>query len=230
MKKLAIILFVLLNNLTIYSNNSELNDSVQYDTTSIETEIISIDSTSTLKTNREIVQKPFLSEWEKGFISGLFATLIGFLLTIIWDIYKYRRDNKEKENNINNLINNTISENFEYIELIEYALTQEMEVLDERKNVVASLPTLRDDFGDFLKYNMPKNHAKNEKFMENFQKMLVKTRYINQNIIGRETFKLNNEGMLYFERRLKIYNESILKEISEIKSLYIDFKKDYFKK
>lgn len=33
----------------------------------------------------------------KGIISGVGATLVGFILSMLWDTYKYKRDKKNQE-------------------------------------------------------------------------------------------------------------------------------------
>lgn len=41
-----------------------------------------------------------MSEWLAGFISGVIATIIGFILTMLWDTFKFKRESKKREETV----------------------------------------------------------------------------------------------------------------------------------
>ena len=120
-------------------------------------------------TNTTSDETSYFTEWEKGFISGLIATLIGFILTMLWDIYKNRRDKIEKDQIIEKLIKDTLNENLGYIVNINSILTQELAVLNQSQSVVTNITTLKNDFWDLIKFNIPKNLLTNNNLLQKLQ-------------------------------------------------------------
>ena len=75
-----------------------------------------------------------MSPWLSGFISGVAATLVGFLFTILWDIYKYRRDVSERDKSIIKVVQHDFQENRQLATENKTLLKQEVEILIRKKN------------------------------------------------------------------------------------------------
>ena len=234
MLKSTLVFILLFFGLTfIYSQHTKKSDSlksIQVDTSTLQlTE--KIDTIKNYK--HELISSAstkiisYFTEWEKGFISGLIATLIGFILTMLWDIYKNQRDRITKDKIIKTLIKDTLSENETYIDSIELVLTHEVAVLSQRQSIVTNITTLKNDFWDFIKFNIPKDLLKNNGLLKNLQDILSLTKSINENIHSRETYRLNNGAMDNFVTRLGYYDNLILSEIEKLRGFIIIFKSQY---
>lgn len=178
-------------------------------------------------TNNEKKSTSYFTEWEKGFISGLIATLIGFVLTMLWDIYKNNRDKTEKDKIITKLIQDTLNENLGYIANIKTVLTQEIAALNQNQSIVTNITTLKNDFWDLIKFNIPKDLLKNNGLLKKLQDISSLAKSINENINSREIYRLNNGAMTNFEIRLRYYDDLILSEIEKLKGFIETFKSQY---
>ena len=216
------------------SQSSKTNDTINYsllDTPVKKKSNTKIDTiqkeTKTTPTSTTTVNPFYLTEWEKGFISGLIATLIGFVLTMFWDIYKDRRDKSEKDKIIKKLIQDVLNENLLYISSINAVLTQELGVLNQNKNIITNITTLKNDFWDLIKFNIPKDLLENNDLLKRLQNISSLTKSINENINSREMYRLNNGAMDNFTIRLQYYDELIFTENERLKGLITAFKADY---
>ena len=229
MTKYIFILILLLSSLTIsFSQSIKLSDSLKgehVDTLSKVNKKIdnSILEKQNLQLNFAENKTTYFTEWENGFISGLIATLIGFFLTMIWDIYKNRRDKIEKDQIIKKLIHDTLNENLVYIDKINQVLTQEIAALVQQQSVVTNITTLKNDYWDLIKFNIPKDHLKDNNLLKKLQDISSLTKSINENIDSREMYRLNNGAMSNFETRLQHYDDLILSENTKL----INHIKDY---
>jgi hypothetical protein len=177
--------------------------------------------------NNEKKLNSYFTEWEKGFMSGLIATVIGFILTMLWDIYKNNRDKTEKDNIIKKLIKDTLNENLGYIVDINSVLTHELTVLSQSQTVVKNITTLKNDFWDLIKFNIPKNLLTNNNLLQKLQDISSLTKSINENINSREMYRLNNGAMDNYSTILRYYDELILAENEKLIGKIAIFKTDY---
>jgi hypothetical protein len=233
-KKISLLILLILGLTVSYSQNLKKVDSVisiQVDTSNKGNFTNNLDTLNKEKqksiSNTATNTTSYFTEWEKGFISGLIATLIGFVLTMVWDIYKNRRDKIEKDRIIKKLIQDTLNENLDYISSINLALTQEITVLNKRQSIVTNITTLKNDFWDLIKFNIPKDLLKNNDLLKRLQDISSLTKSINENIYSREMYRLNNGAMSNFETRLRYYDDLILAEIEKLSIQITAFKGDY---
>ena len=108
-----------------------------------------------------------MSQWTSGFISGVAATIVGFIFTMLWDIYKFRRDTNQRDESITKIVLHEIEENktssIENIKLIE----EELSILDKKKEIIRPLLLMKSGFWDILKGSTPKKLIKNTELIEN---------------------------------------------------------------
>lgn len=167
------------------------------------------------------------TEWWKGFVSGLIATVIGFLLTICWDIYKNYRDKTEKDRIIQKLIKDTLNENLTYIASISFSLNKELEVLNQGQSIVTNITYLKNDFWDLIRFNIPKNLLKEDTLLKKLQDISSWIKVINESIESREQYRLNNWAMSNFSIRLRYYDDLILENIDQLNDAINKFMDHY---
>lgn len=160
-----------------------------------------------------------MPSWLTGFLSGVIATIIGFIFTIIWDIYKYRRDIGSRDNTILTAIGEELRSNYEISTLNKNILLEEIKVLDENKSVVTPLCFLQSGFWELVKVNLPSALAKGDSLLK-IRKMAQSTNEINEVIRSRENYRVHNGAMSNYSSRLKIYDQILLQHFNELNKLY----------
>lgn len=154
--------------------------------------------------------------WLGGFVSGVLATLIGFLLTIAWDIYKYRRDTKRKDDAIISAVNEELIANIFICQSNKNALEQEIIFLKEKKSLVSPIVLLQNGAWDLIKINFPTQIEKDEKLLLKIRSLTQLIQYINENIRSRENYRINNGAMSNYESKLQKYDNSILNDTNDL--------------
>ena len=223
-----IIISLLFGWTSSYSQSSKANDTISvhlHDSVSKKTntksrELIYTKANSTSKTFE-------LSAWQKGFISGLVGTLIGFIFTMAWDIYKNKRDKSEKDRVVKKLIKDVLSENLVFIKRINEVLEQEMVMLNQNQSIIQNVTTLKNDFWDLIKFHIPKNLLKNNDLLKRLQDISGSIKVINECINSRELYRINSEPMNNFKDRLRFYDKIIFNANEKLEILITSFLKDY---
>lgn len=206
-----------------YSQTIKTNDTIKFislDTTIKKSET-KLQTLNKRNVGSQVISSPVhtsnLSEWDKGFISGLIATIIGFILTMVWDIFKTRRDKGEKDKIIKKLIQDVLRDNLVYIASINNILSQELTILHQKQSVIANITILKNDFWDLIKFNIPKDLLKNNDLLKNLQDISTLIKFINESINSREMYRLNNQAMNNFCTSLEHYDEIIFNENENLK-------------
>lgn len=148
-------------------------------------------------------------QWLAGFISGIIATIIGFIFTMIWDIYKYRRDQKSKEKNLVSALKDELKDNLEFIQHNFLLLSKELEVIKNEKFVVEPLIMLQNDFWYLMKTNLTKILAK-KNILIKIKKVFRVIIQLNEQIESRENYRINNQGYTNYGSRMKMYDKNII--------------------
>jgi hypothetical protein len=171
-----------------------------------------------------------MSEWTKGFISGLFATLIGFMLTVLWETFKSFREKRQKDKIVRKLIVDVLTENIATITEINIFLEQELLAIQTRQSIVTNMTILNSDIWDLVKFHIPDDLLKSNEMLKRLQAISGKVKRINESIHSRESYRLSNQAMDNYSRRLKIYDELIMSENTKLLGLIDSFLTDYQKK
>lgn len=131
-----------------------------------------------------------MSQWTNDFISGIAATIVGFIFTMLWGIYKYHRDTSQRDNSIIKIVHHELEENrqaaLENIKLIEEELT----ILDNKKEIVRPLLLMKPGFWGVLKGIIPKKLIKNIELIENIQSVSLLASHINEQIRSSQNYKM----------------------------------------
>lgn len=153
-----------------------------------------------------------MSEWLTGFISGVTATIIGFIMTMLWDTFKFKRESKEREETVLSAVKEELISNLSILQYNQTLLQKEIEVIDENRSVVAPLSILQTGFWDLVKINLPQKLRKGN-ILVRIRRLAQLTDQINEKIQSRENYRINNQAMSNYHRRMKLYDETLLESI-----------------
>ena len=159
-----------------------------------------------------------MSQWLGGFISGVIATLIGFLLTIIWDIYKSRQNKKQKDDAILRAIKHELEENLEISKHNKSLLDEELGIIERGKEMVPPLIPMKSGFWELLKINLPMSLLKQEHVLEKLRDVSFLASHINESISSRQNYKNSSSMMSNYNNTIKIYDGIIVQGIGNLVS------------
>jgi len=149
------------------------------------------------------------SQWLAGFISGIVATIIGFIFTMIWDIYKFKRDQKNRENNLVSAFKRELNDNLEFLQYNKDLLSMELEAIENDKYIIIPLIMLQNDFWELMKINLPRVLAE-EDILVKVKKVVRSIIQLNEQIKSREDYRINNQGYTNYKSRMRAYDERII--------------------
>jgi hypothetical protein len=172
-----------------------------------------------LKIHSEKEGREEMTTWLSGFLSGVIATIIGFLLTMLWDIYKYRRDSGKRDKSVLNSIREELISNKSIVLKNQQMLQQEMDLLSKNIMVGSPLSTLQGGFWDLVKINLPNQFIKGNSLIS-VRKIALLTDEINEIIRNRENYKLFNGFASDYSNRLRSYDQLLYLHCLEIVKLF----------
>jgi len=164
------------------------------------------------------------SSWLAGFLSGVIATIIGFLLTMFWDIFKYNRDAGNRDRAVLTAVKEEMISNLDILSSNQKMLQQELTVLPEKRSMVGPLCLLQEGIWDLVKINLPSRLTKDNTLLL-IRKLSLLTNEINEIIRSRENYRINNGAMSNYSDRIKLYDEILLPKCSEIIVLFEELQK-----
>jgi hypothetical protein len=168
-----------------------------------------------------------MQDWIIPFSIGVGATVVGFILTMVWDFFKFRRETLAREQALLNIIQYELNENISILDINEAILKQELEVLDEHKSVVPPLIQLQSGFWDLLKINLsfPKKIRKFDTSI-NLIRIAKNLTEMNETIKSRQDYRINNEAMSNYNSRMKIYDDMLLHGSEELRKLLTELQEE----
>jgi hypothetical protein len=159
-----------------------------------------------------------VTNWESGFTSGVTATLIGFLCTILWDIYKYKRDKSDKEKNVIESVSQEISANIEILLKNKSLIEHELEVLIEGRELVVPLQVFRTGFWDLIKVERPDSITNSKSLFSDLKTLYDSFDYINECLKGRQLYKMTNLALTTFHSDVKKQDEILMYQFNDVRS------------
>jgi hypothetical protein len=151
-----------------------------------------------------------MTEWTKGFLSGLIATIIGFILTMVWDLWKTYRDKRSKDKVVYKLILDVLKENKKVISDNNYILNEELQLLPQRQFALVPLYYLNNEFWEIIKFNVPKELLGTNDLLKKLQDISTLTKQVIANITNRESYKNSNGANSAIGGNLEKYDNLIL--------------------
>ncbi len=165
-----------------------------------------------------------MPDWIIPFAAGMGATIVGFVLTMIWDFYKFKREIRSREEALLNIITYELNDNINILNNNKTLLEHEISILDSKQSLVNPLLHLQYGFWDLLKANMyfPKE-IRNSDASIKIIRIAQKTKVIDDTIRSREEYRIHNSAMSTFHSRMKKYDQIILEDSEELLKLLDDF-------
>jgi hypothetical protein len=164
-------------------------------------------------------------EWFLGALGGVVATVIGFLLAIMWDLYKMRTEGQERTQVALVAITEELALNKKLIERNVALLRKDLEGLPEKKSVVQPLSLLKTGFWDVAKVSLSRNALRPDKLLR-LRNVLALAEQVNEEIRSRETYRLHNGAMSNFHDHLGIYDGALLETLEELSSALTTYERD----
>src|SRR6185436_9752676 len=90
-------------------------------------------------------------DWLLGLISGLIGAAFGFVLYILWELWKEKRATCDRNRALEEIIEADLSTNLGRIRHNLSALKQELDWLPKKMTIVEPLPLLRVGFWEILR-------------------------------------------------------------------------------
>lgn len=163
-----------------------------------------------------------MTDWEMGFISGVGATIIGFVLTMLWDVYKFRRDTNDREASVMNIVKYEIEENRAASVENSSLLENENSIIDSGRAIIPQLLIMKSGYWSILIANTPKKLLKNVELLEKIQSISLLANHINEEIRSRQIYKDTNSMMTNFCQTVKLKNNAILANLGRFNNIIDD--------
>ena len=145
-----------------------------------------------------------------GFI---FTPILTILFIIIWDGYNSKK--KEKSFYLN--LRLEICINIISLKTNSDLILHDLKVIHKNQHLEPLKP-LRTEVWDLLKFNTPDNLFKNN-LLGLLAVLYFKVTDINENIMSRENFRINNANTSHFSSEIEIYDKNLFRYIEEFITL-----------
>lgn len=159
-----------------------------------------------------------MSEWLIGFTSGVIATVIGFGLTILWDIFKSHRETRYREGRVLAVVREELVGNVRVLNNNLKLISKELQLLPNNKSVVDPLVPLKASFWDLVKINLPKKLMEGDVLLK-IRDMVELTEKINEVIQSRENYRIHNRASTNYGVQLQAYDNILVGNIKEFLGL-----------
>ena len=154
-------------------------------------------------------EKRHIPEWVFGLIGGIIATLIGFIFSIRWDMYKYKRDTRQKDELIITSIKEELDANSEIQFANNVTINNDINALNEGKIVIPPITQLHDSIWELMRIHLP-NKMSSTDMLTKARNAVQLTKQTNEYIQSRENYRINNQGMSNYHAVLMIYDKDLL--------------------
>ncbi len=156
------------------------------------------------------------SEYYAGFVTGVFATLLGFALTISWDLIIRSRDKTKKDNAVLKILKQEVQNNIDMLRSNQTILSDEIESIKTKSYYVTPLMPLQESMWQIISLNMPKKIINNVEILELLRVSLQDVRNVIEVMNSRENYRISNTSMTNYNNRMKIYDETLASATPEV--------------
>lgn len=158
-----------------------------------------------------------MTDWQSGFTSGVTATLIGFLCTILWDVYKYKRDKNDKDNNVISSVIEDISANIEILLNNRSLVQNELDVISKHQTLVVPLQVFRTGFWALIKIERPDAVIRTESVFSDLKAIYDGLDYVDECMKGRQLYRMTNMVLTSFYADVKRQDEILMHQFNDIR-------------
>ena len=159
------------------------------------------------------------SEFWNGFYSGVFATLIGFVLTMIWDVWKTSRTEKKRDKAILKALQHECEENATVALQNGALFDQELQVLAEGKFLIVAMVPFKSGLWEVLRPSIPTKLLSNAELLSVLRDISLLVAHLNEGFRSRQTYKDTSGAMSNFTDRLKMLDELLQGQVKQLQKL-----------
>ncbi len=160
--------------------------------------------------------KELPSSWVGGFLSGVIATLVGFILTMLWDILKSYRDRVRRDNTLLTSAKHELLIAIDSLKNNKDVLEDEIKSLKNNKFIIIPLAPIYGDVWGLFKLHLPRKIAKSPKLLMSARDVSYAVEHLNEISRSRENYRLSNMNMSNHNSVLKIYDDILLNGIKNV--------------
>jgi hypothetical protein len=158
-----------------------------------------------------------------SFIAGVAATVIGFLLTIVWDVYKTRTENTRRHTAVLAVIRDETATNIDRLTQYRDFFPREIALIDaEKKYFIAPLLALAVPSLTLVAIDTPAV-LDSPKQLATLRQIASNVEIFNETLRSRETYRINNQALSGLTDTLKTYDSLLLTRTDELLTLLRDF-------
>ena len=156
------------------------------------------------------------SSWVGGFLSGVVATLVGFVLTMSWDLLKSYRDRLRRDNTLLTSAKHELLTAIDSLNYNKNIIEDELESLEKKKFIIVPLAPVYGDVWGLFKLHIPKKVVKNPDLLIKIRDVSYGVEHLNEISASRENYRLSNMNMTNHNDILKIYDNIVLNGIKNL--------------
>ncbi len=153
-----------------------------------------------------------------GLLTGVLATTIGFGLTMLWDLWKFRREDNRKTAAVLLAVEHELIENLEIAKANKQLLEAEIPVLDEGKHLIAATLPFKQGIWELLKINLPDKLLEKESLLAMLRDIYMATSHINEGMSSRQVYRDTSANNTAFGQNMKGRNSMLIAQMEELSS------------
>ncbi|MEK7542638.1 MAG: hypothetical protein AAB524_02975 [Patescibacteria group bacterium] len=163
-----------------------------------------------------------LNTFNKEFLSGAGVAIFSFLLAAAWDEYKFRRDVRRKDEAVMFAVQEDLRSNLKIAEENKRMLEEELSVLKDHRTITPPLRLLGEGFWTLVRVNPPQKLVRLDSIVK-IHGIGNLTGSVNEMLRSRENYRIQNQAMDNFCKRLETYDRVLIEEITKLQSILSAF-------
>jgi hypothetical protein len=151
-----------------------------------------------------------MSTWLIPFISGVFATALGSVLVMLWDVQKTRQEKKRRERLMLAALREELRTNTGILRANHDLLRRENAMAKTNRSILKPVSLLKDSMFDVMRTNMPDRLAADGALLTKVRDTERFTDQVNETIRSRETFRTTNMGLEQYHATMQHYDRLLM--------------------
>lgn len=171
-----------------------------------------------------------VSDMTKGFIGGCLATLLGFSLSMFWDMHRVTLESKQRERTAITAFKEELTANRTIgksnLDNLQIELSELNKKSDQSQVHVLPLQTHQNATWSLLLTYFPEKFVKKPDIIIKLRGLTQALDYSNDLLRSREEYRMSDSGNTAFQSRMKIYDDHLvafegflLKQLDDIEPL-----------
>lgn len=155
-------------------------------------------------------------EFLTGLITGVLATTLGFGLTMLWDLWKFRREDGRRNAAVLRAVKHELNENLEIATSNKKLLEAEIPVLEEGKHLIVATVPFKQAIWELLKVNLPEKLLEKESLLSTLSNLAMAASHLNEGMSSRQTYRDTSANNTAFSQNMKGRNSMLISQIKEL--------------